>query len=337
MPRRPSSRRRGPARRRQLRPHHQQHHLRRDGRRDELLGLLPGRGRLGADAGLGLRRRDRQRGRRRARGHAGLRLPAAGLPPGRPAGPGRATRLRRRHPASGRSCRPPTTATSGSRRLPLYEEDNEDQQMLLWPLYFTSFLIDDFLDDEGFFGAKAAVLSSASSRTSSALAYLLDRAGRDRGGRAHLTAERRVHRVARRLRPRRPLRGARLARSRAGRLRRHVGRRKGPKCRPRPLGRRAQALRRGRDHPPRGPRRRRGTGRPEAGLLLRARPAAQAHGGLGREGVNERLAETWRQYVDWARGWLRVEHGSGPEDVERIYRELLDGKSDPAVGHVLSP
>jgi hypothetical protein len=37
------------------------------------------------------------------------------------------------------------------------------------------------------------------------------------------------------------------------------------------------------------------------------------------------------------RGWLRVEHGSGPEDVERVYLELLDGKSDPAIGHVVSP
>ena len=41
--------------------------------------------------------------------------------------------------------------------------------------------------------------------------------------------------------------------------------------------------------------------------------------------------------MEWLRGWLQVEHGSGPEDVERIYHELLDGKSDPAVGHVLSP
>jgi hypothetical protein len=57
----------------------------------------------------------------------------------------------------------------------------------------------------------------------------------------------------------------------------------------------------------------------------------------GAAGVNERLADSWRPYVDWARGWLRVEHGSGAEDVERIYRDLLDGKSDPAVGHVLSP
>src|SRR5262245_1917524 len=58
-----------------------------------------------------------------------------------------------------------------------YEERNEDQQMLLFPLYFTSFLIDDLLDDEGFFGARSAVLSSASSRTSSVLAYLLSKRG----------------------------------------------------------------------------------------------------------------------------------------------------------------
>ena len=57
----------------------------------------------------------------------------------------------------------------------------------------------------------------------------------------------------------------------------------------------------------------------------------------GPQELNQRLAESWRAYVDWARGWLRVERGSGPEDIERIYREVLDGKSDPAVGHVLSP
>ena len=55
----------------------------------------------------------------------------------------------------------------------MYEKENEDYEILLWPLYFTSFLIDDFLDDEDMFGAKLAVLSSASSRTTSALAHLL--------------------------------------------------------------------------------------------------------------------------------------------------------------------
>ena len=57
----------------------------------------------------------------------------------------------------------------------------------------------------------------------------------------------------------------------------------------------------------------------------------------GPEGLNERIRDAWAPYADWARDWLQVEHGSGPEDVERVYLELLDGKSDPAVGHVLSP
>jgi hypothetical protein len=56
----------------------------------------------------------------------------------------------------------------------------------------------------------------------------------------------------------------------------------------------------------------------------------------GPEGLNERIAEAWPPYVEWTRDWLQVEHGSGPEEIERIYLDLLDGKSDPAVGHVLS-
>ncbi len=47
--------------------------------------------------------------------------------------------------------------------------------MLLRPLFFTSWLIDDFLRDSELFGAPTVVLSSASSKTSSALAFLLAR------------------------------------------------------------------------------------------------------------------------------------------------------------------
>ncbi len=56
---------------------------------------------------------------------------------------------------------------------PVYDVDTEDQQMLLRPLFFTSYLIDDFLTDSGLFGASTVVLSSASSKTASALAFLL--------------------------------------------------------------------------------------------------------------------------------------------------------------------
>jgi hypothetical protein len=45
--------------------------------------------------------------------------------------------------------------------------------MLVQPLFVTSFLIDDFLAESGFFGARTVVLSSASSKTSFALAHQL--------------------------------------------------------------------------------------------------------------------------------------------------------------------
>jgi hypothetical protein len=58
---------------------------------------------------------------------------------------------------------------------PIYDADSEPEQMLLRPLFFTSYLIDDFLDDASLFGARAVILSSASSKTASALAFLLSR------------------------------------------------------------------------------------------------------------------------------------------------------------------
>ena len=47
--------------------------------------------------------------------------------------------------------------------------------MLLRPLFFTSFLIDDQLDDEGLTGRGPIVISSASSKTAIAAAFLLSR------------------------------------------------------------------------------------------------------------------------------------------------------------------
>ena len=66
------------------------------------------------------------------------------------------------------------TATTAD---PIYEPDTEDQQMLLRPLFFTSWLLDDFLRENELFGAPTVVLSSASSKTAGALAYLLSRDG----------------------------------------------------------------------------------------------------------------------------------------------------------------
>ena len=58
---------------------------------------------------------------------------------------------------------------------PAHRRELEDAQMLFRPLFVTSFLIDDLLADRAFFGARQIVLSSASSKTSLSLAYLLSR------------------------------------------------------------------------------------------------------------------------------------------------------------------
>ena len=220
----------------------------------------------------------------------------------------------------------------------MYEEENEDYEILLWPLYFTSFLIDDFLDDEGMFGASSAILSSASSRTSSALAHLLHRRDGHRGGRSSL------HRGMSSSPSRSASTTAWCPTRRSTSLDRkpsvYVDMSGDAKVRSAVHGHFGDELKHsaavGITH-----REDLGGGselaRPEPRLLLRPDRLKKRTEDWGREGINQRLADAWREYVDWARGWLRVEHGSGPEDIERIYREMLDGKSDPAVGHVLSP
>ena len=59
-----------------------------------------------------------------------------------------------------------------------YDAGREAQQMLLYPLFFTSFVVDDFFADRDDLGTDAIVLSSASSKTAIGVAYLAHRRGR---------------------------------------------------------------------------------------------------------------------------------------------------------------
>ncbi|HSV50681.1 MAG TPA: DUF2855 family protein [Burkholderiaceae bacterium] len=51
----------------------------------------------------------------------------------------------------------------------------DDLHVVLRPLFTTSWLLDDFLADNGYFGARTLVISSASSKTALGLAFLLSR------------------------------------------------------------------------------------------------------------------------------------------------------------------
>lgn len=54
-----------------------------------------------------------------------------------------------------------------------YRPAHEDYQALLRPLFITSFMLADFLEDNGFFGAKQILVSSASSKTAYGTVFCL--------------------------------------------------------------------------------------------------------------------------------------------------------------------
>ena len=56
-----------------------------------------------------------------------------------------------------------------------YDPALEDYQMLVRPLFITSFMLADFLEDNAFFGARQVVVSSASSKTAYGTAFCLRR------------------------------------------------------------------------------------------------------------------------------------------------------------------
>jgi hypothetical protein len=60
-----------------------------------------------------------------------------------------------------------------TRTDPAYRAEDENWQMLVRPLFITSFMLADFLSDNAFFGARRLVFSSASSKTAFGTAFCL--------------------------------------------------------------------------------------------------------------------------------------------------------------------
>jgi hypothetical protein len=54
---------------------------------------------------------------------------------------------------------------------PVYRSDREDHQMVLYPLIFTSYLVDDYVVEHEELGAEQIILSSASSKTAIGVAF----------------------------------------------------------------------------------------------------------------------------------------------------------------------
>jgi Protein of unknown function (DUF2855) len=219
---------------------------------------------------------------------------------------------------------------------PVYDAQREDEQIIFWPLFFTSWLIDDFLADEDFFGAETIVIGSASSKTALAAAYLLAQGdgieviGLTSPGNAAFVERTGVYS---------PVvtydEVDSLPRSKAvyvdmsgnAGVRSAVHRRYGGdlaySC---AVGMtHYEEMAGGSDLPG-----------PKPVFFFAPDRIKKRGADWGAANLDQRVVEAWHPFAEWTGGWLEVIHGRGPEAVQDAYLEVLDGKVDPAAGHVLT-
>ncbi len=217
----------------------------------------------------------------------------------------------------------------------VYRPEREPHQMLLWPLFVTSFVVDDFLGDHGLYGARTAIVSSASSKTAIGAAFLL--AERDRVDVVGLTSASNVEFV-------RSLGcyGTVLTYDEIGdlpvadscfidvagrrdvthavhaRLSHHLGHSM-------VVGDTHWDDRASGEGELTGP-------RPE--FLFAPDQITRRRTQWGREGFEARVAAAWDRFVPATDAWLTLRRRGGPAAVEAAYRDLLDGRVDPRMGEI---
>jgi hypothetical protein len=220
---------------------------------------------------------------------------------------------------------------------PFYRADTEDVQMLLRPLFFTSFLIDDQLADDGLLARGPIAISSASSKTALAAAFLLSR--RDGVDLVGLTSPRSASFVEDRgiydrvvtydavssLGP-----GPATFVDFAGDadVRAAVHSHYGDEL--------VSSIAVGVTHWEEF-----GAGEgelpgPMPTFFFAPDRVTKRSADWGREGLERNVAEAWHPFCEWTEGWLEVIHGSGFEAVQAAFLDVLEGRVDAKHAHVLS-
>jgi hypothetical protein len=216
-----------------------------------------------------------------------------------------------------------------------YQADQEDLLILYRPLFFTSFMLADKLEDNGWFGAEVLVLSSASSKTAYGTAFLLrgktpQLVGLTSAGNVTFTESLgcydRVlpYQEADQLSPAVAtayLDFAGRADVRAG-LRGHLG------------GRLVHEAIVGVTHQEQSGAQ--ALGGPRTSVFFAPDQMRKRSADWGREGLDLRFAQAWRGFAAAAEGWVDVVSHRGPEALREVWLEVLAGRSAPRAGHVVT-
>lgn len=220
---------------------------------------------------------------------------------------------------------------------PLYLAEHEDTLALVRGLFMTSFLAEDYLADADLFGADAIVISSASSKTSIAMAFVAQQRGRART--VGLTSpgnvdfvkglgvydDVRIYEEVSTL----PAATKAIFVDMAGnpKVTRDVHESFGENL--------VFSQRIGGTHWE--------AGGDDGDLPGPTREFFFAPGQIkkrladwGAEGFQERIGASLQAFIQSSEGWLRVQRGYGRDAVDRVYQATLAGSADPAEGNILS-
>ncbi|HWL37719.1 MAG TPA: DUF2855 family protein [Frankiaceae bacterium] len=212
---------------------------------------------------------------------------------------------------------------------PAYEPEREDLQVLYRPLFYTSFMLADWVTDNALFGADQVVLSSASSKTAYGAAFLLREAGvrtvgltspantqftEGLGVYDEVVAYDAVPRLAQQ--PTTYLDVAGSADVRAA-LRDHLG---AALVRDTPVGITQQDP----------------TSLGGDALFFAPDQIAKRAVDWGREGLYERFAAAWRSFAPMAERSVDVVVHEGPEALRDVWLDVLAGRTAPREGHVVT-
>ncbi len=227
---------------------------------------------------------------------------------------------------------------------PGYDPAREAEQALLRPLFTTSFLIDDFLADNAFFGARQVVLSSASSKTAYGTAFCLSQRrgspsavrviGLTSPGNLEFTQalgcydEVLAYDDVTRMAADEAAVYVDFSGSAGVRAAVHTrfGERLAYSCSV--GGTHWDALGGGK-----------GLAGPRPVLFFAPAQIRKRADDWGNDGLQHRLAEAWRAFMrpvtDARQPWLQVVRGHGCQAVEEVYGALLEGRANPREGHLL--
>lgn len=219
----------------------------------------------------------------------------------------------------------------------MYSAEHEDQMLLMRGLFMTSFLCDDMLADNDHYGAKSLLITSASSKTSIALGFLVTRAGAVKA--VGLTSQRNLEFVKSlgcydqvipyeeltSLPANQPVVMVDMAGNAElkSALHHHFGDDMKYSC---SVGATHwNATGGGEDLP---------GAKPE--FFFAPGQIAKRSQEWGAAGLQQRMGASWEAFRDSSEAWLKVVRGYGRAAVERVFLDTLDAKTPPSEGQVIS-